>query len=178
MTESRDSSLGCSEVIEAYRTLLDFQKWTYDTYQRDARLFLTIEVVALGLVASSLSSEGSNSWPTLTMICVGAGLGVFLTVAWASRQRREFYMSKGRLERLKKLEAEMPPSFRYFTTDYLKSREFCEKVFWLPAIGKQLPWLPHVYRHQAFLKSLVLQQAFLVLWLVVFVFVIVKAIGL
>ncbi len=178
MTDSRDSSHGCSEAIEAYRLLLDFQKWTYDTYQRDARLFLTIEVVGLGLVASALSREGSNSWLTLTMISVVTGLGVFLTVAWASRQWREFYMSKGRLERLKDLEDEMPASFRYFTTVYQESRERCEAVFWLPVIGKRGPLLPHVYRDQAFLRSLVLQQAFLVLWFVVVVFVILKAIGL
>ena len=160
-----------TKTIEAYRTLIDFQKWTYDTYQRDARLFLTIEVVALGLVASSLSGKDPGTWSSLTVIFISACFGIFLTILWASRQRREFYMAKGRLERLKALEEELPLTFRYFTTDYQKSRKHCEESNWRP-------WLPHIYRKKAFLKSLVLQHSFLVVWALIAILVIVKAICL
>ncbi|WP_339727707.1 hypothetical protein [uncultured Gimesia sp.] len=165
------------EVIEAYKMLLEFQKWTYDTYQRDARLFLTIEVVVLGLVASSLSGGSTNSLLSLLMIAIATGFGIFLTVAWASRQQREFYMSKGRLNRLRELEESLPESFRYFSTTYRKSREDCEAVSWLPVLGKRMCLLPHIYRNQAFLRSLILQQAFLFLWFIVGGFVIIKLIS-
>ena len=171
--QERDSQ---AETLEAYRILIDFQKWTYDTYQRDARLFLAIEVVALGLVASSFPDPKSTL--NLAMISIASALGILLTVAWASRQRREYYMSKGRLERLRELEVDMAPSFRYFTTTYPQSRKRCEAVSRLPLIGERLRLLPHPYRYSAFLKSLLLQQVFLVLWILVVAAVVVKVIQL
>ncbi len=173
-TEKQESP-GDTKAIEAYQTLIDFQKWTYDTYQRDASLFLTIEVVALGLVGSSLSGKNPDAWSGLIVVFIAASLGIFLTISWASRQRREFYMSKGRLERLKALESQLPLSFRYFTTTYQESRKHCEEVSRLPFIGERLNLLPHIYRKKAFLKSLALQQAFLALWVLIAILVIIKA---
>ncbi len=86
-------------------------------------------------------------------------------------------MSKGRLEQLRALEEKMPSSFSYFTTTYRESRKHCEAVSWLPVVGERMRLLPHLYRDRTFLRSLALQQGFLLLWFVVGVFVVVKAVG-
>ena len=165
------SSTPQTELERAYVLLVDFQKWTYDTYQRDARLFLTIELLSLGVVLTSLTETGPLGALSRTAMVLAALLGILLTWLWASRQRREFYMSKGRLEELRRMEAELPPAFHYFSKTYPGSREVCERHRALPIVGEHLPLLPHLYRRRSFLRSLMVQQVFLGIWAVVLVLV-------
>jgi hypothetical protein len=165
------------QTLDAYRILLDFQKWTYDTYQRDFNYFLAIEILLLGAVGNAISVKGLADTGTTIIAVVGSLLGMFLTVCWAGRQRREFYMAKTRLERLKTLEASLPPVFSYFGGDYLKAREYCgdPKRRRLPLLGDRFTLVPNLYRQKTFLYSIALQQGILFAWIGLVVSVVVRA---
>ncbi len=154
--------------LDAYKTLIDWHKWTYDIYQKEYRLILSIEVILLGVVARGISSESLSGFASIAVLYTGIVFGIFIAVLWAGRQRRQLYLSKAKLEELKVIEGRLPDSFRYFREIFENSKVYLssQKNVKIPLIGSKMRILPNPYAKQSFTHNVMIQQFFILVWLV------------
>lgn len=153
--------------LESYKVLIDWHKWTYDTYHKEYRLLLGIEVLLLGVIAKGIIEGSISDITNLIILYSGILLGLLLAIFWAGRQRRQLYLSKAKIEELKKLEKELPNSFRYFSEVYEESKTYLRTKgnVRIPLLGSKLRVIPNPYAKQSFTHSVIVQQLFMLVWL-------------
>ena len=73
-----DPSDNDESAIDAYHFLVDWYKWTHKSYEKQYRMFLTIEIVLLGVTLKTLESLEEFSFVQYMLVFVlimfGAGL--------------------------------------------------------------------------------------------------------
>jgi len=170
MQDSIDPTNNFNRFLEAYKSLINFHMWSYDTYQKDFRFFLTVEVLLVGLVFKVILDSPSVSTRSGIVLVINILFGFLITLVWASRQFRASYFAKARwveLERVEKILLNIEPdTFRYFSEVQHETKDMIENTkHGIPAIGGRLHVLPNLMRKRAALRNLVVQQLFMLLWL-------------
>ena len=125
--------------------------WTYDSYFRDFRFFLILEVALLGLVFGTLTTAPDLSPQTYLLLTIAVLTGIVLSALWAGRQRREHTFARARLKELQRLEEELGQfqegAFEYHTEVIERAREELGKEgAFVPLFGTKRHILPNFFQ--------------------------------